>query len=153
MRTNTARLAIGVALVSLTFATTAPAQGGPHWQGDGGWGRGGGFARLYDPSKVETIRGTVARIERVAPSKGMSTGIHLQLEADQGTVSVHLGPSWFIENQDVQIETGDSIEVIGSRVEVDGAPALLAARVVKGDQVLTLRDDAGIPAWAGWRRR
>ncbi len=40
----------------------------------------------------------------------------------------------------------------GSRVTVAGKPALIAAEVTKGDALLKLRDDSGIPAWAGWRR-
>jgi hypothetical protein len=47
---------------------------------------------------------------------------------------------------------GDKIEVKGSRVTISGKPAIIAAEVKKGDTILVLRDSAGIPAWAGWRR-
>jgi hypothetical protein len=45
------------------------------------------------------------------------------------------------------------IEVKGSRVTFEGKPALIAAEVRKGDEVLKLRDEAGMPLWSGWRRK
>jgi hypothetical protein len=44
------------------------------------------------------------------------------------------------------------VEVKGSRVTIAGKPVVIAAEVKKGDETLKLRDDNGIPAWAGWRR-
>jgi len=43
--------------------------------------------------------------------------------------------------------------VKGSRFTLGGKPAIIAAEVKKGDEVLKLRDDAGFPMWIGWRRR
>jgi hypothetical protein len=53
---------------------------------------------------------------------------------------------------DTKIQKGDTIEVKGSRVTITGKPAIIAAEVKKGDNVLVLRDNNGIPAWTGWRR-
>ncbi|MEJ2365960.1 MAG: DNA-binding protein, partial [Deltaproteobacteria bacterium] len=58
-----------------------------------------------------------------------------------------------IENQEVKIAPGDEIEVKGSRVTFDGKPAIIAAEVKKGNEVLVLRDASGFPLWSGWRRR
>jgi len=76
---------------------------------------------------------------------------HFVLEVP--TCWVHLGPDWYITNQDVRIEANDQVEVKGSRITIEGAPALIAAEVKKGADVLTLRDESGLPVWAGWRRR
>jgi hypothetical protein len=84
--------------------------------------------------------------------KGMHYGIHLLLKTDKETIDVHLGPGWYIERLDTKIEEGDKIEVKGSRVTIAGKPAIIAAEVKKGDSILVLRDSAGVPAWAGWRR-
>jgi hypothetical protein len=35
---------------------------------------------------------------------------------------------------------------------VAGKPVIIAAEIKKGDALMTLRDNSGIPAWAGWRR-
>jgi hypothetical protein len=108
---------------------------------------------MYDPKTVETINGEVTSVSRITPRKGMSAGVHLNVKTDKETISVHLGPSWYLENQDLRIEPKDKVEVKGSKITFDGKPAIIAAEVRKGDEVLKLRDDAGFPVWSGWRRR
>lgn len=150
---NTKRIGSLVALLLMVAnATTVFAAPWKGWRGSGGWGTQGAYQRLYNPATVETVSGEVAAVERVTPLKGMGAGIHLQLKTDKETVSVHLGPAWYIERLDARIEKGDTIEVTGSRVTVDGKSAIIAAEVKKGDALLTLRDARGIPAWSGWRR-
>jgi hypothetical protein len=75
------------------------------------------------------------------------------VKTDKGALSVHLGPVWYIENQDIKIEPKDKLEIKGSRVTYEGKPAIIAAEVKKGDEVLLLRNDGGYPVWSGWRRR
>ena len=92
-------------------------------------------------------------LEKFTPVKGMSSGVILLLKTEKETISIHLGPAWFIENQDVKIEPKDKVKIQGSRVKFDGKPAIIASEVVKGDIVLTLRNENGVPIWAGWRKR
>jgi hypothetical protein len=108
---------------------------------------------MYDAKSVETISGTVEKVDAITPRKGMSYGVHMTVKTDKEAVSVHLGPGWYIENQDVKIEPKDKVEVKGSRITFDGRPALIASEVKKGDQVLKLRDENGVPVWSGWRGR
>ena len=70
------------------------------------------------------------------------------LQTDKETIAVHLGPAWYIDKQTPKIETNDTITVTGSRVTIDGKPAIIAAQVKKGNEVLKLRDENGIPAWS-----
>ena len=146
-------LAVAVTMLSLIFATEALAQRGMMWKGGGGWGPGTPYAKTYNPQTVETITGEVVSVDKITPMKGMSYGAHIVVKTDKETISVHLGPGWYIENQDVKIAPKDKIEVKGSRVTFEGKPALIAAEVKKGDEVLTLRDANGFPVWSGWRRR
>ena len=141
-------LVLGAALVG-----NVAAQPGPRWRGGGGWGPNAPYGRLYDPKTVETFTGEVISVETIPPMKQMSAGVHLKVKTDKETVSVHLGPAWYIENQDTKIEPRDKIEVKGSRVTIDAKPAIIAAEIRKGDQVLKLRDENGVPVWAGWRKR
>ena len=131
------------------------AQRGPAmmWRGSGGWGPGTQYQRMFDPKSVETISGEVTSVDRITPAKGMAGGVHLNVKTDKETISVHVGPSWYLENQDVKIAAKDKVEVKGSRIIFAGKPAIIAAEVKKGDEVLKLRDDAGFPAWIAWRRR
>ena len=123
------------------------------WRGSGGWGMGSHYGRMYNPKTVEPIRGVVEKIETITPMKGMSYGVHLLVKTNKEGIDVHLGPSWYIENQDLKIMPGDNIEITGSRVTIQDKPAIIAAEIKKGNEVLELRDENGFPAWAGWRRR
>jgi hypothetical protein len=139
--------------VSLLF-TVSTVLAGPWkgWRGSGGWGMGSQYNRMYNPATVENVSGVVESVDKITPMKGMNSGIHVMLKTDKETISVHLGPEWYIERLDTKIQKGDTIEVKGSRMTFAGKPAIIAAEVKKGDSTLLLRDNAGIPAWAGWRR-
>jgi hypothetical protein len=141
-----------VVVSMLLTASTVLAQPWKRWRGSGGWGVGSQYQRMYNPATVETVSGKVESVDKITPMKGMYYGIHLLLKTDKETVSVHLGPGWYIERLDTKIEKGDKIEVKGSRVTMMGKPVIIAAEVKKGESVLKLRDDNGIPVWAGWRR-
>ncbi len=145
---------IGIAFTLTVFFIASVALAGPWngWQGSGGWGSGSPYQRMYDPVTVEAVSGIVESVNRITPVKGMYSGIHLTLKTDKETIDVHLGPEWYIERQDVKLEKGDKIEVRGSRITFNGKPAIIAAELKKGENTLILRDSAGIPVWAGWRR-
>jgi hypothetical protein len=145
-------LIAAMAVVGL-FSTEALAQKGIMWKGGGGWGAGTPYGRMYNPQTVETISGEVVSVDQITPMKGMYYGVHTVVKTDKETIAVHLGPGWYIENQDVKIAPKDKIEVKGSRITYEGKPAIIAAEVKKGDEVLMLRDASGFPVWSGWRRR
>ncbi len=140
-------------LIACILVYAAESFAGMKWRGSGGWGQGSQYGRMYDPKTVETITGTVEKVDKITPSRGMSYGVHTTVKTDKETIDVHLGPGWYIENQDIKIMPGDKIEVKGSRVTYQGKPVIIAAEIKKGDEVLQLRDESGYPSWAGWRRR
>jgi hypothetical protein len=147
-------LAVAALATLLALAADSIAQQGPGPRGGGGgrgWGPGSRYGRLYDPKTVETIEGDVLRVERFTPEKGCPQGVHLVLGTGGGEIPVHLGPAWYLENQETEIQPGDKVEVRGSRVMFEGKPAIIAAEVKRGEDVLVLRDERGVPRWAGWR--
>ena len=144
-------IAVSVVL-AVTVAAAQPMKPMKGWQGSGGWGMGTPYQRMYDPATVEAVSGTVESVDTVKPMRGMNYGVHLTLKTDRETLSVHLGPAWYIGRLDTKIQKGDVVEVKGSRVTVMGRPAIIAAEVKKGDALLKLRDEGGFPVWAGWRR-
>jgi hypothetical protein len=146
-------IVLALLITGMVLPPAAFAKRGMKWQGSGGWGGGGSYGRMYDPKTVEIVTGEVVGLDYLTPAKGMGRGIHLLLKTDKETISVHLGPSWFIESQDVKILKGDRIDVRGSRITFDQKPAIIAAEVTKGNEILKLRDDSGFPVWSGWRRR
>ncbi len=140
-------------VVLLTVAAMAAAQPWQGWKGSGGWGMGGGYNRMYDPFKAETVSGEVASVEQITPMRKMGAGIGLKLNTGKETLLVHLGPQWYIERQDMKIRAGDKVEIKGVKAVRMGQDVFIAAEVKKDGETLKLRDDAGFPAWAGCRSR
>jgi hypothetical protein len=101
----------------------------------------------YDPKTVETIGGKVLSIEKTTPAKRRGYWVDLMLQTEKETIAVQLGPAWYIDKQATRIEPNDTITVTGSRVAMDGRSAIIAADVTKGNELLKLRDDNGIPLW------
>jgi hypothetical protein len=99
---------------------------------------------LFDPKTIERISGEVVSVETVTPIRGMHQAVHLIVKTEKETISVHLGPAWFIENQDVKIMLRDKVEITGSRITFQGNPAIIASEVRKGDQVLKLKKKTDI---------
>jgi phage terminase large subunit-like protein len=146
-------LMVMISILTFPFATESFAQQGMKWQGSGNWGPGTQYGRLYNAQTLESITGEVIVVDTITPIKGMSSGVHLVVKADKETISVHLGPAWYIQRQDMKIVPSDKVEITGSRITFEGKPALIAAEVKKGTEVLKLRDENGFPVWSGWRRR
>lgn len=112
--------------------------------------------RAYDSTPTETIRGRVIRVEQTVPREPMRRtpdGVHVTLRLESGgTIAVHLGPAWFLEDHKLELRAGDTLVVTGSRVIIDGAPALIARKITTREHELVLRDDAGVPRWSMGRR-
>jgi hypothetical protein len=101
----------------------------------------------YDAKTVETIGGKVLSIEKTTPAKKRGYWIDLILQTQKETIAVQLGPDWYIDKQTPRIEANDTITVVGSRVTMDGRPAIVAADITKGNELLKLRENNGIPVW------
>lgn len=135
-----------IALVAVT------AMAGPGWRCNeskacGGCGAGG----MYDPAKAEVMTGQVVSVQRIESMRGPGKGIVLTVNVGSETRAVHLGPSWYLERQNVQIAEGDQVEIKGADTVRPRGTVFLAAEVKKGSEVLILRDEKGVPAWAGPR--
>jgi hypothetical protein len=106
---------------------------------------------LYNSN--ETITGEVVNVKKITPMKGMSNGIHLLVKTSKETISVHLGPSWFIDEQKIKINSKDKVTIIGSRITYQGNPAIIASEINKGSETIIFRDKNGYPVWSGSRRK
>ena len=132
-----------VVIAGFFFASMSFAQQGAKEKG----------GRAYDPKTVETVKGEVVGVEKIPSRDGKGYGVHLTLKTEKETLTVEVGPVWYVEKQPVKIEAKDILEIKGSRVTSQGKPAIIAAEIKKGDQILKLRDEIGIPAWSGGSRR
>jgi hypothetical protein len=116
-------------------------------------GSGLGMGPMYDVDTVTTLRGTASAVTVMPARGGRAGGMHLTLESAGQAMDVHLGPTWFLQREGVDVAKGDSVEVTGSVIDSDGNSFLVARELKKGEKVLKLRDEQGVPVWAGGRGR
>ncbi len=128
------------------------AAAGMLYAADDGWGPGSAYNEMFDPGTVETLSGELIKMDLFVP-RGMSMGVQLIMKAGKETIPVHLGPLWFMKKQKREIAPGDKIEITGSRVDCEGKPAIIASILKKGDRSLKLRDENGVPVWAGEKKK
>lgn len=118
--------------------------------------RGPGGSRiqvLYDTASIQTVRGEVIAVNTFPGTRGIGVGIHITLKSDSGSISVHLGPRWYLDRQKVKIVKGDMITVVGSRIIIEANPVVVAGEVEKGGDTLRLRDRQGFPLWSRRQRQ
>lgn len=133
-------------LASLLLALAAPAEAGPR----GPHGGGPRADHAYDVRTVRTVAGELQDVERVS-GRGAAEGVHVTILTGTALTPVYVGPSWFLEERGLHLAKGDEVVIVGSLVDVGGTSTLIAAEVRKGDQVVSLRDEAGVPRWSGRR--
>ena len=151
MRITKSLLVIGLCLA---FAAPALAQmgggqgmGGPPMTHHMGLGRDRGM--MYNPQTVTTIQGTVESLGPKGPRGQQESRI---IKTDQGSILVHLGPTRYMNQLQMQLNPGDAVEVTGSNVVMRGRTLLLAKEVKACGKTFQLRDDQGLPLWRGQGR-
>jgi hypothetical protein len=108
---------------------------------------------MYDVRTETTITGTVESVETITATGGRGRsgmgGTHLVLKTDRDAVEVHVGPTAYLAEKGLTLAKGDRLEILGSKLTVDGKSVLIARQIKKGDTTWTLRDASGRPAWSG----
>lgn len=102
----------------------------------------------YDFSTEVKVKGVVDDI-KIVP--GEYEGVHVMLKTPTETILVHLAPQGFLKLMEFTVAKGDTLEVTGCRITGEFGPEILAREVVSGNNDMTLRDKAGVPAWAGMK--
>ena len=110
----------------------------------------------YDAATVVDVKVTVVSIREVAKTEPLD-GLYLTVKTEAGTfktetLEVYVGPADFVKTFGIAFAKGDQIQVIGSRVKVDGADLVLAREVTRRETTLILRDKNGEPFWNHWTR-
>jgi hypothetical protein len=103
----------------------------------------------YDRAGENIYAGTIKTVVSFPAADG-SVGVHFDLKTDvDKVVSVHVAPAMYVGMQNFWFFADDKIEVIGSKVTVDGNVAIWAKAIQKGSTVLALRGADGLPKWTG----
>ncbi|MEN9528775.1 MAG: hypothetical protein RI932_648 [Pseudomonadota bacterium] len=117
----------------------------------GGWHHHSPYGQLYSQGKAVTLEGEIVKTTPIMPLPHMMQGIQLILKTREGEKAIHLGPAWFIEQQEFTLSPGEKIKVEGRTVDVAGQKVVIANSLQKGSESLVLRDATGFPFWAGGR--
>lgn len=109
------------------------------------------YKRKFDPDRVEELEGHILEIVTENDQDDETQGASLILETEsENIIPVHLGPEWYISHQQIRFKEGDKITVVGSRVDYQNSPVIIAAQIEHGNNKLILRDESGLPRWQSW---
>jgi len=134
---------------TLLFAVVLAGLGASYTFGQSSQGPGKGRP-IYDPKTEVTVTGVIQEVKLVA-GPGRGTGTHLILKTAAELDDIHVGPTWYLTQQKYVLAKDDQIEVVGSKVNFQGADVIIARQIKKGESTWALRDERGIPLWS--RRR
>jgi hypothetical protein len=97
----------------------------------------------YDVNREVTLVGTVVSFS--ASSAIPPLGPHVTLQTSAGMVDVHLGDARLLETNHLNIQSGDTLRIIGEDVAVGSGRQFVARIVQKGTHAVVLRSSKGIP--------
>jgi hypothetical protein len=111
-----------------------------------GWPMG----QMFNPQTVEKLDGKIESIEKVTAGRmDIPARVLLKLKTAKETLTIYLGPDWYLEQQPAKLSPGDYIMVRGSRIMMNDQPVLLPNEITKNNHVLKFWDDQGRPMWRG----
>lgn len=109
----------------------------------------------YDTATVVDVKATVTAV-RVVPKTDPLDGLYLTVKTEISgafkidTFEVYVGPADFVKAFEINFAKADKIQVIGSKVNLDGLDIVLAREVSRGQTTIMLRAKSGEPFWKHW---
>ena len=103
----------------------------------------------YNPEAEAVYKRTIMDLrDREGPVSG-GIGSHILMELDGKEIEVHLGTGTvsFTKMLEMNLKTGDAIEVTGWKTEWEGLSTILAGEIRDGNEVFVFRSKDGAPAW------
>lgn len=98
----------------------------------------------YETSTEVTAKGVIESVDSQTGRIGWN-GTHLVVKFDTATLTVHVGPSPYVEQQGFSFAQGDKIEVIGSKINFERQRYYCGERDQKGRQGVVLAQQARNP--------
>lgn len=105
----------------------------------------------YDRASMVEINGVVLQADLI-PQSGPAT---LRVESEGETLTVTIGPEWYVRRLNVDVQIGDKFWIKGSKMKAQDGKLFLTAAIVKNlrtEKSYELRDESGRPLWSSKRR-
>lgn len=100
-------------------------------------------ALVYNPAREVSVQGTV--IGYTANTSAPPHGPHVILQTSSGVLDVHLGNAALLDTNNITLNQGDAVRVIGENVTFGGGMQFVARLIQKGNQAVLLRSAGGFP--------
>jgi len=130
------------AVVAMPFVASA------QWPPHHGRHQGG---PMFDTRTETHVTGSVEAVKTGSGPDGdcccgEGGGTHLTVKTATESIDVHLGPTAWLREHGVALAVGDVVDIVGWRVTMSGAPALVARDITRGATTWTIRPDTWRPA-------
>lgn len=128
-------LAMGIALILALCALGPRVVYGGEKSGIEGWEIDSAYNKHYNLDEWDSFKGIVMGFQKILPLPGMSPGIALLVKERDGdeVITVHLGPSSFVNPNSISLRKGEKVNVKGVWAEIGGQEVFMASKVKKGD--------------------
>ncbi|HKT69085.1 MAG TPA: hypothetical protein VJP83_06590, partial [Terriglobales bacterium] len=70
-------------------------------------------------------------------------GRHLHMQSAAGMMEIHLAPARVMRSQKFTFSPGDQLEVLGSKVKIQGQESIIAREITRGSESFFIRDREG----------
>lgn len=113
-----------------------------------GWEKEGAYEKQIKWKPPEDFKGIIVGAKEIRPLEGMAPGLALLIrESNFDTITVHVGPKWFIG--DLGVKEGEKVSLRGVWTNINGEDVLIASKIKKGDyfEFKVRRTSDGLPYW------
>jgi hypothetical protein len=99
----------------------------------------------YDFGTETTVTGVVKLVFTREAEQGLDLLLLLNVAGEEQ--QVYVGPVMFVARNNFSYMARDQVTIIGSKVQFEAEPWLLAREITRAGKTLKLRDETGLPVW------
>jgi len=101
-------------------------------------------AALYNAADEMVVGGRVQEVQEFdCPVSEGELASHLMLKTKDGVLQVHLAPVRIMAGQELSFAPGDQIEVVGSKIRLNGKSGIIAREITRNTETFIFRDREG----------
>jgi len=101
-------------------------------------------AALYNAADETVVAGLVQEVQEFdCPVSEGELASHLMLKTKDGVLQVHLAPVRIMAGQQLSFAPGDQIEVVGSKIRLNGKSGIIAREISRNEETFIFRDREG----------